>query len=59
MIPYAIDPSLYTAEPGPALLDDGFSPPPRRESLREDCVAAAPSLAVEDGSQGKRPFRGT
>jgi hypothetical protein len=28
MIPYDADPSLYTVEPLPALLDDGFSPPP-------------------------------
>ena len=27
MIPYDIDPSLYTGEPAPPLLDDGFSPP--------------------------------
>ncbi|HXE49826.1 MAG TPA: hypothetical protein VN663_15705 [Ramlibacter sp.] len=27
MIPYDMDPSLYTSEPEPAVLDDGFSPP--------------------------------
>ena len=35
MIPYEIDPSLYTAEPEPPLLDDGFSPPPSREHSAE------------------------
>jgi hypothetical protein len=32
MIPYDADPSLYTVEPLPALLDDGFSPPPQRQA---------------------------
>ena len=31
MIPYDMDPSLYTGEPEPAVLDDGFSPPHRGE----------------------------
>jgi hypothetical protein len=30
MIPYDVDPSLHTGEPMPAVLDDGFSPPPAR-----------------------------
>lgn len=34
MIPYDADPSLYTVEPLPALLDDGFSPPPQRQADR-------------------------
>lgn len=35
MIPYEIDPSLYTAEPEPPVLDDGFSPPPSQEHSGE------------------------
>lgn len=31
MIPYEIDPSLYTAEPELPVLDDGFSPPHRSQ----------------------------
>jgi len=31
MIPYDMDPSLYTSEPEPPVLDDGFSPPHRGE----------------------------
>lgn len=31
MIPYDADPSLYTIEPLPAVLDDGFSPPPQTD----------------------------
>jgi len=39
MIPYEIDPSLHHAEPAPALLDDGFSPPsPHRPEDSEASV---------------------
>ncbi len=33
MIPYDMDPSLYTSEPEPPVLDDGFSPPRRDDPL--------------------------
>lgn len=37
MIPYEIDPSLHDHEPGPPVLDDGFSAPAREPA----CVADA------------------
>jgi hypothetical protein len=46
MIPYEIDPSLYTAEPEPPVLDGGFSPPPPNEHAAEpDGDFAAPAQA--------------
>ena len=33
MIPYAIDPSLHSAEPEPPQLGDGFSPPEETEEV--------------------------
>jgi hypothetical protein len=36
MIPYEIDPSLHDAEPAPALLDDGFSPPVAHDASEGD-----------------------
>jgi hypothetical protein len=47
MIPYEVDPSLHDAEPPPALLGDGFSPP-----------AAAPGRGEQQGHSdgaGARP----
>jgi hypothetical protein len=46
MIPYEIDPSLYTAEPEPAMLDDGFSPPRHgKEAQQEERPAIGPASA--------------
>ena len=36
MIPYDMDPSLYTNEPEPTVLDDGFSPPHRGQPPAAD-----------------------
>ena len=36
MIPYAIDPSLHSAEPEPPQLVDGFSPPEAEEVLQPE-----------------------
>ena len=44
MIPYDMDPSLYTSEPEPTVLDDGFSPPHLGES---PVAAAAPPTSAE------------
>ena len=44
MIPYDMDPSLYTGEPEPPLLDDGFSPPHRGEP---PATAELPSASNE------------
>ena len=44
MIPYDIDPSLHDHEPGPPMLDDGFSPP-----------AAEPARGVDGGDEGEAP----
>ena len=44
MIPYDMDPSLYTSEPEAPVLDDGFSPPHRGEP---PVVAEAPSRSAE------------
>jgi hypothetical protein len=46
MIPYDLDPSLHDHEPGPPVLDDGFSPPERQPQHRPDGQAeeAAPAL---------------
>ena len=46
MIPYDVDPSLHDHEPGPPVLDDGFSPPDRQPRHPPDVQAteAAPTL---------------
>lgn len=44
MIPYDTDPSLHDHEPGPAVLDDGFSPPAAVHEL--DDVREAPVRSV-------------
>ena len=44
MIPYDMDPSLYTSEPEPQVLDDGFSPPHRGEP---PASAETPSTSAE------------
>ena len=51
MIPYDVDPSLHTAEPGPPRLDDGFSPPPP-EPQADDAGAPPGADALGD----KSPF---
>ncbi len=45
MIPYEIDPSLYTAEPEPPVLDGGFSPPPHEHAAGPDGDFAAAAQA--------------
>jgi len=52
MIPYAIDPSLHSAEPEQLLLDDGFSP-------REPGAAPPPAESdsgLEEALAGKSDF---
>lgn len=46
MIPYDVDPSLHDHEPGPPVLDDGFSPPDWQPQHRSDGQAdeSAPTL---------------
>jgi hypothetical protein len=46
MIPYDVDPSLHDHEPGPPVLDDGFSPPDRqpRHPPEGEPEEAAPAL---------------
>jgi len=55
MIPYDIDPSLHTAEPEPAQLDDGFSP--RHQGETGECVPAphAPVASADEIGE-KSPF---
>ena len=53
MIPYEIDPSLHDAEPAPALLDDGFSPPiahGAREDDTSDSSVDAPAAPLSSKS---------
>jgi len=44
MIPYDIDPSLYTGDPEPPMLDDGFSPPHHAEPA---AIAQAPPAPAD------------
>lgn len=44
MIPYDVDPSLHDHEPGPPVLDDGFSPPDRQPQRPDEAEEAAPTL---------------
>jgi len=55
MIPYDMDPSLYTGEPEPTVLDDGFSPPHRGDRPAEaELPAASDEVVPELGV--KSPF---
>lgn len=54
MIPYDVDPSLHTAEPGPPQLDDGFSPPPPEPA--PGGAGALPPAAAADALGDKSPF---
>jgi hypothetical protein len=47
MIPYDIDPSLYTGEPEPPSFDDGFSPPPHEPKPEAADAQAADVQAAE------------
>jgi hypothetical protein len=47
MIPYDADPSLYTVEPLPAVLDDGFSPPPQPPLRQADRAGVKPQDSVD------------
>lgn len=56
MIPYDIDPSLHATEPGPLLLDDGFSAPSSHgESVELACGAAA-AASLEEALAAKSDF---
>jgi hypothetical protein len=55
MIPYDIDPSLHTAEPEPAQLDDGFSPRHQEETGEEVAAPHAPGESA-DAIGEKSPF---
>lgn len=35
MIPYEVDPTLHTAAPAPPQFDDGFSPAPSSNTMRD------------------------
>ena len=55
MIPYDMDPSLFTSEPEPPQLDDGFSPPHRdAPPVADELPSEAGQVASELG--GKSPF---
>jgi hypothetical protein len=43
MKPHDVEPSLLPAEPGPELLDDGFSPPPAEVGAPEQQLRAEPA----------------
>lgn len=55
MIPYDVDPSLHTAEPEPAQLDDGFSPRHPEEAGERVAATHAP-VASPDAIGEKSPF---
>ena len=55
MIPYDMDPSLYTREPESPVLDDGFSPPHLGEpDTPEESPSESDEVVAELGS--KSPF---
>jgi hypothetical protein len=54
MIPYAIDPSLHSAEPEQACLDDGFSP--RSQGELPEPVPPAPRPSLEQALASKSDF---
>ncbi len=54
MIPYEVDPSLHPAEPAPARLDDGFSPP--AETPSRDGVPQATATPEEAQQWVKSEF---
>ena len=58
MIPYEIDPSLYTAEPEPPVLDDGFSPPHHgdRAAAPEDNPSVPAGADVDPALRAKSPI---
>jgi hypothetical protein len=49
MIPYDMDPSLYTSDPEPPVLDDGFSPPHREAT---NTAESQPGSAEADPELG-------
>ena len=51
MIPYDIDPSLYTSEPEPPSLDDGFSPPDHSEPPPVQKPSPSADIAPAIGDQ--------
>jgi len=55
MIPYEVDPSLHTAQPTPAQLDDGFSPPVDAE-VKPPASGAAPAEPVDPALWTKSDF---
>jgi hypothetical protein len=65
MIPYDLDPSLHTAEPGSTMLDDGFSPPQHERVAPEKVVApekeyklseSPPDVPTDPGLWAKSAF---
>jgi hypothetical protein len=57
MIPYEIDPSLYTAEPESPVLDDGFSPPRHGDRTATENNPSVPAGAdVDPVLRAKSPF---
>ena len=56
MIPYDIDPSLHSAEPLPAQLDDGFSPPAAEDALHSRDAEAAGPVPVDPALWAKSAF---
>lgn len=56
MIPYEIDPSLYTAEPEPPVLDDGFSTPHHGEPAVTAETPPATDAPVDAALLPRNPF---
>jgi|SwirhisoilCB3_FD_contig_61_695725_length_1074_multi_3_in_0_out_0_2 hypothetical protein len=56
MIPYDLDPSLHSAEPESAVLDDGFSPPQQPVAEKSDNTAEAQSRPVDPALWAKSEF---
>jgi hypothetical protein len=56
MIPYDVDPSLHPAEPLPAQLDDGFSPPAGPEAGARTPAHAGGGQPAEPVLQPKSDF---
>jgi hypothetical protein len=56
MIPYDLDPSLHTAEPGPTTLDDGFSPPQPPAAGESEKAPEAQDAVLDPSLWAKSPF---
>jgi hypothetical protein len=51
MIPYDMDPSLYTSAPEPPVLDDGFSPPHREPTSTAELQSGSAEPDAELGAK--------